>query len=251
MDLHAPHHPLSSWKEFWIHLGTITIGLLIAISLEQSVEFLHRMHQRHQLQRGMRRETEKNMALVPADLSELKQAIAWHAGCMRAALAAVPSAGKVTFTQAGPPWFNADPAKRRSYQSPTMTVWATARESSTVSLLPSEQAGMFSRQATTLADLQEHGDRALQDEGKLIAMEIAFDPTAPAVYPRRLVVPTALLADYLRAQSDAMVDLQFTSSRLDKFSRYGRAVLSGVRTEDEMIDFADRQTGEADAMDVK
>jgi hypothetical protein len=41
MEVHPPHAPLHSWKDFWIHLGTITIGLLIAISLEQSVEALH------------------------------------------------------------------------------------------------------------------------------------------------------------------------------------------------------------------
>ena len=54
MDVHAPHHPLHTWKDFWIHLATITVGLLIAIGLEQSVEGLHRLHQRHQLEEDLR-----------------------------------------------------------------------------------------------------------------------------------------------------------------------------------------------------
>jgi len=41
IDVHAPHGGLHTWKDFWIHLGTITLGLLIAISLEQSVEWVH------------------------------------------------------------------------------------------------------------------------------------------------------------------------------------------------------------------
>ena len=44
IDVHAPHGGMHTWKDFWIHLGTIAAGLLIAISLEQGVEALHRLH---------------------------------------------------------------------------------------------------------------------------------------------------------------------------------------------------------------
>lgn len=43
MDVHAPHHPITSWKEFLVHLVAITIGLLIAVGIEGLVE-LHREH---------------------------------------------------------------------------------------------------------------------------------------------------------------------------------------------------------------
>ena len=51
LDVHIPH-ATHTWKDFWIHLGTITAGLLIAISLEQSVEKLHHLYQRHELGRA-------------------------------------------------------------------------------------------------------------------------------------------------------------------------------------------------------
>jgi hypothetical protein len=38
LDVHAPHEPIHTWKNFFIHLATISIGLLIAIGLEQTVE---------------------------------------------------------------------------------------------------------------------------------------------------------------------------------------------------------------------
>jgi len=41
LDVHAPHNTVHTWKDFFVHLGTIAIGLLIAIGLEQSVEALH------------------------------------------------------------------------------------------------------------------------------------------------------------------------------------------------------------------
>jgi hypothetical protein len=44
MDVHAPHKPIHSIKEFLVHLLTITIGLLIALGLESSVEWLHHRH---------------------------------------------------------------------------------------------------------------------------------------------------------------------------------------------------------------
>ena len=43
LDVHAPHHPIGGWKDFLVHLITITVGLLIAVGIEGCVE-LHREH---------------------------------------------------------------------------------------------------------------------------------------------------------------------------------------------------------------
>jgi len=45
LEVHAPHETIHSWKDFFIHIATITIGLLIAISLEQAVEYVHHRRQ--------------------------------------------------------------------------------------------------------------------------------------------------------------------------------------------------------------
>lgn len=45
LDVHAPHEVVHTWKAFFIHIATIAIGLLIAIGLEQTVEFFHHRHQ--------------------------------------------------------------------------------------------------------------------------------------------------------------------------------------------------------------
>ena len=41
--MHAPHHSIGGWKDFFVHLVTITVGLLIAAGIEGCVE-LHREH---------------------------------------------------------------------------------------------------------------------------------------------------------------------------------------------------------------
>jgi hypothetical protein len=41
LDVHPAHHAASTWKDFFIHIATIVIGLLIAVGLEQTVEHIH------------------------------------------------------------------------------------------------------------------------------------------------------------------------------------------------------------------
>jgi hypothetical protein len=45
LDVHAPHQSVHTWKDFFIHIATIVVGLLIAIGLEQTVEHFHHKHQ--------------------------------------------------------------------------------------------------------------------------------------------------------------------------------------------------------------
>ena len=62
MDVHAPHQPIHGWKDFTVHLVTITIGLLIAVGIEGLVE-LHREHTLVKEARAtMREEIEYNVA---------------------------------------------------------------------------------------------------------------------------------------------------------------------------------------------
>jgi hypothetical protein len=37
LDVHAPHQSVHTWKDFFIHIATIVVGLLIATSLASRV----------------------------------------------------------------------------------------------------------------------------------------------------------------------------------------------------------------------
>jgi len=37
LDVHPPHASTHTWRDFFLHIATIVIGLLIAIGLEQSI----------------------------------------------------------------------------------------------------------------------------------------------------------------------------------------------------------------------
>jgi hypothetical protein len=38
LDVHPPHQAIHGWRDFFIHIATIVVGLLIAVALEQTVE---------------------------------------------------------------------------------------------------------------------------------------------------------------------------------------------------------------------
>ena len=64
-DVHLPRHT-HTWRDFWIHLGTITVGLLIAVGLEQGVEKLHHLEQGSQLAQDLQKEAQLNRGRMPS-----------------------------------------------------------------------------------------------------------------------------------------------------------------------------------------
>jgi len=82
LDVHAPEHGINGARDFFIHLLTITAGLLIAIALEQSVEALHHRHQRKEAEelirqeiRGNRTALQENEKGLTAELNGMKDAL--------------------------------------------------------------------------------------------------------------------------------------------------------------------------------
>jgi hypothetical protein len=60
IDIHLPHGKLVGLKDFFLHLFTITIGLLIALSLEGWVEHVHHRHLANEAEAGLRAEIANN-----------------------------------------------------------------------------------------------------------------------------------------------------------------------------------------------
>jgi hypothetical protein len=85
LDVHPPHHAAHSWRDFFIHIATIVVGLLIAVGLEQSVEHLHWRHEVEAQRAAMDAELSENAAFayerlvatpcLDSRLTELKQAV--------------------------------------------------------------------------------------------------------------------------------------------------------------------------------
>ena len=80
LDVHAPEHGIHGIRDFFIHLLTITVGLLIALGLENLAEWRHHVHLKHQAEQTMRLEIRANqkdlqevIAAVPRETEALKK----------------------------------------------------------------------------------------------------------------------------------------------------------------------------------
>src|ERR1700683_4304278 len=61
LEVHPAHHAASTWREFFIHIATIVLGLLIAVGLEQMVEYIHHRREVADTREALRRERLANI----------------------------------------------------------------------------------------------------------------------------------------------------------------------------------------------
>jgi hypothetical protein len=61
LDVHTPHEPIHTWKSFGIHILAIAVGLLIAVGLEQTLEYVHHRREVADTREALRRERFANI----------------------------------------------------------------------------------------------------------------------------------------------------------------------------------------------
>jgi hypothetical protein len=74
LDVHPIHAPVRAWRDFFVQIATIVVGLCIAVGIQQTVEFIHNHSQRAELRRALRLEREDNYKILAAN------ATAWRWG---------------------------------------------------------------------------------------------------------------------------------------------------------------------------
>ncbi|MGA9585521.1 MAG: hypothetical protein WBQ95_09350 [Terracidiphilus sp.] len=62
LDVHAPHSKIHGFGEFFLHLLTITVGLLIATQIESCMEWRHHVHLAEDAQTSLHQEIVRNLA---------------------------------------------------------------------------------------------------------------------------------------------------------------------------------------------
>ena len=71
LDVHSPHGKMHGIRDFFLHLFTITVGLLIALGLEGCVERAHHRHLVREAEASLRTEIQNNANAIPLALTEL------------------------------------------------------------------------------------------------------------------------------------------------------------------------------------
>ena len=69
MDIHPPHGPVNSVKDFFLHLLTVILGILIALSLEGLIEWRHHRSLADEARTNLAAEIRENRRLLEGGLT--------------------------------------------------------------------------------------------------------------------------------------------------------------------------------------
>jgi hypothetical protein len=133
LDVHPPHAPTHTWRDFLIHIATIVIGLLIAVGLEQTVEFFHHRHQIRVARERIREEASVNRRILLEDERGIERI---EANLDRALILVRRSERTKPATTEAPDFtFDLQGFYDEAYSS--------ARESGVLSLMPYDESAMY------------------------------------------------------------------------------------------------------------
>ncbi len=228
LDVHPPHESVHTWRDFFVHIATICIGLLIAIALEQAVEAMHHRHERHSLEARLHDEAQRNFDLTQGNLARLKIQLAWVNASIVALNTAPVTNGRIR-SDVLPPQGNIFDI---GLFDPSQTVWAVAKASGTVGLLPEDEAQVYAR-------LDHEADQLTLGQGDFLRARIAGVSarrrlqglSAPQLEFLTFFERDTLLQilSNLSSQYDAIITLELNESSAC------RSILHGARTVDQML----------------
>jgi hypothetical protein len=133
MDIHAPTEPIHTRKDFFIHLFTITVGLLIALSLEGLVEYMHHRHLVAEARANIRHELNENHAAAQDDIVRLQKNIEQQEANIKA-----------IHTLHDHPNDHASVTNTMSFNSMDDAAWRTARDTGALSYMPYDEVQRYS-----------------------------------------------------------------------------------------------------------
>jgi hypothetical protein len=235
LDVHPPHVAAHTWKEFLIQIATISVGLLIAIGLEQAVEFFHHRHQRHQLEDDLHSEDLNNRDAIRRNL-ELAAQEKWFQLATSTADSALQDGGILNFTLPLAPCVPGTVGNSEArYISPSEAVWTTAKESNLVVLLPVEEARIYARLAHNYELLSGSRDRMAAACERVYAMQTRFALGSTAATSAMWTTSREQAGQLAEAAAEADAAMQGLMLRLRISLRYEEGILRGDRDADTLI----------------
>ncbi len=191
LDVHPPHEPVHGWRDFLIHLLTITVGLLIALGLEAIAEDVHHRHQVRETRDALQREREENRRRFAANTAYLRRQAATLENNLMV----------LDYVKSHPGVKQADMPGFLNWTSAnahmTESVWKTAQQTGVFSFMPPEEI----RRDAELYDFLERIEAAHEAEAAALLEALRYtlrdpDPThmaAPDLGKEQMLVETVLL----------------------------------------------------------
>lgn len=229
LDIHSPHETVHTWKDFFIHIATIVVGLVIAVGLEQTVEAVHHHDQVIGLTEELHVEANNNLPLIRDSIARLEVQIAYVSALQRALQTGKVSGPNVAVTGVTPP------GSSILYVSPSRATWSSAETAGIAALLPAGPAKVYAR-----LDYNAVGEVAAEDfmlqQLQMLTNECLsanYDSSNPATSTITILHRDSLLFRLGSLQNA----IQSMIIRLSILEGGDQAVVAGARSLDEMFPY--------------
>ena len=220
IDIHPPHPSDHTWKDFFIHIGTIAVGILIAIGLEQTVELFHQRHQRTELRKG----ANTDARIYLRDVDENRDANTRQVEDLTARIQQV----RETISLHHP---LSPPAYRPALPADTIVLgnFAAARSSGLIHLLSEDEINSASDAEVGVIKSEALRERAQEVATKRIAFEQRFQTGFPSGPFDFSPITPPQLDEYLGLLLEERVRRTETLAYLELMHRGAQAYLDGQR----------------------
>jgi len=243
LDVHTPHETTRTWKDFFIHVAIITIGLLIAIGLEQTVELVHHRHLNQQLEQQMRAVFISDLQVDENNYKQLRGFRAYLVDLRAAIDARVHGQSSVQSPSPN------DSRMAVFLINPSLAPYEAAKENESVAWLPSSRIRVYNRIALGRDLALTARDRWYEAAVAMQAFQEQFvDSPGTVVMGQTAAVPNLAalagteLTEYLRLVSALIKQTDLVVVRLRIFDVECRALLSGVRDETDLVKMIVQET---------
>lgn len=186
VEIHAPDEPVHNWRQFFIHLAIVSIGLLIALGLEALAGRHHHRLPVREACENIAREIAENRQQLQDNLKAIHADEARMTANLRLAAfrdtCTLPTGNKLQYNL--------------EWSRPADTAWATARDTGAHGHMPHAEVQCHARQDIVNARAQE----VFHDQSRAIA------PVLATGEPQRLTGNELDLV--LQRSSDLLADLK-------------------------------------------
>lgn len=163
MEVHAPHQPIFTLKEFLVHLLAITIGLLIAVGIEGCVELYHEHSLVKEARQTLRDEIQYNSDKMAEALPEIEKEKTSVSDSMKM-LTRIVERPKDKAAQTG------SISANYSLVGLHDTAWKTAQATGALSYMPYMEAQRYSDLYGSQQEFSAQQSKLVEDEAQLLGV---------------------------------------------------------------------------------
>jgi len=206
-DVHPSHVAAHTWKDFLIQIATISVGLLIALVLEQTVEWNHHRHQRLKLEAQLLEEARHNFDGNQENFAASDAELQWLLSLQADVQAMLARHGKLRY-RLRPESAPGVPITWALYET---GVWDAAKASGTVALLAPDTTQKYTVTYGVGAMALEYRGRFYEALTRQLAYESKFaSASCPNTPDLQRMLPKQL------EEYSTLIGLSFAAGRMAK-----------------------------------